>query len=238
MAGVPMLGSDALCLSVALDKHLSKVVASHAGIDTPAWCVVPIGDEPPDPPAMPVIVKPRYEGSGKGIAPSSRCDSQEALRDEVSRQYALYDQDLLVEAFVDGAEYTVGVVGDPPTALPVLQRAIEATTGIGLHALARHEDADEPHAYTLAGFLGVDLERRLQAAAVRMHRQLECRDFSRSDFRVDAAGVAWFLEINPLPTLAPDGTFAILAELAGRPYRAFLAEVLGGGLRRLGLSEA
>ena len=67
------------------------------------------------------------------------------------------------------------------------------------------------------------------------HRALECRDFSRSDFRVDPAGRVWFLEVNPLPTFAPDGTFAILAELAGRRYPDFLADVLAGGLRRLGL---
>jgi D-alanine-D-alanine ligase len=67
---------------------------------------------------------------------------------------------------------------------------------------------------------------------VKAHEALECRDFSRSDFRVDRAGRAWFLEINPLPTFAPDGTFAILAELAGRPYREFLSGILGSAIDR------
>jgi D-alanine-D-alanine ligase len=200
---------------------------------TPAWSLARLAGERGTPPALPVIVKPRYEGTAKGIAPSSRCETPEALSSEIARQHELYGQDLLVEAFVEGAEYTVGVVGEPPAALPVLQRATERATGIGLHALARHEHPDAPHVYALPGALTEDLERRLQVAAVRIHRELECRDFSRSDFRVDAAGAAWFLEINPLPTLAPDGTFAILAELAGRPYRAFLGEVLSGGLRRV-----
>lgn len=235
LAGVPTLGSDALALSVSLDKHLTKVVARHAGVATPDWRVVPDAGTLPDL-ALPVFVKPRYEGTAKGIAPSSRCETPGALRAEIGRQRALYRQDLLVESFVDGAEFTVGVVGTGGTAraLPVLQRAVERTTGIGLHALERWENAARPFDYSVDGALTPDLEARLADAALAVHRELECRDFSRSDFRVDAGGTVWFIEINPLPTFAPDGTFAILAELTGEPYEAFLAGVLRDGLVRLG----
>lgn len=236
LVGVPCLGSDALTLSLSLDKHLTKVVAQHAGLGTPAWAVVREGEEldvtglPP----FPVFVKPRYEGTAKGISPSSRCDDAAAVRVEVARQHRLYQQDVLVEAFVEGAEFTVGVVGHGPP-LPALQRATERRTGIGLHALMRCEDPVRPFAYDLPGVLGTALEARLQADARTAHAALGCHDFSRTDFRVDRQGQVWFLEINPLPTFAPDGTFAILAELAGRSYEVFLADVLAGGLRRLGL---
>jgi D-alanine-D-alanine ligase len=156
----------------------------------------------------------------------------------VARQAALYEQDLLVEAFVEGAEFTVGVVGhEPPEALPVLQRATEQTTGIGLHALERHEDPEAPFDYRMGIPIDPALEFALQRAALVIHDALECRDFSRSDFRVSADGRVWFLEINPLPTFAPDGTFAILAELAGQDYAAFLADVLARGLGRLGFGR-
>ena len=59
------------------------------------------------------------------------------------------------------------------------------------------------------------------------------RDFARADFRVDADGRPWFLEINPLPTFAPDDTFAILAELQGRDYIPYLADVFADALERL-----
>lgn len=241
LAGIPALGSDALALSVSLDKHLTKVVARHAGVTTPEGRVVRTGADLENLGLrFPVFVKPRYEGTAKGIAPSSRCDTAQALAAEVDRQRGLYGQDLLVEAFVAGAEFTVGVVGtgEGARALPVLQRATERETGIGLHALERWERAERPFAYSVEGALTPELEDRLAAAAVAVHRALECRDFSRSDFRVDAAGGAWFIEINPLPTFAPDGTFAILAELVGEPYEAFLAGVLQEGLARLGLSPA
>ena len=65
---------------------------------------------------------------------------------------------------------------------------------------------------------------------------LACRDFARMDFRLDDAGLAHFLEVNPLPSFAPDGSFGILAELSGRPLTELLAEVIAGGLTRLGLA--
>ena len=235
LAGVPCVGSDALALSVSLDKHLTKVVARAAGLATPDWTVVPhpaglsaAADTLAGVP-LPAFVKPRYEGTAKGIGPSSRCDTREALRAEVDRQLALYRQDVLVEAFVAGAEFTVGVVGTGAgaDALPVLQRAVDRETGIGLHALD-----DDALAYDLPGALTPELEVALARDALAIHRELACRDFSRSDFRVDADGVVWLLEINPLPTFAPDGTFAILAELMGEAYGAFLARVLDAALQR------
>lgn len=250
LAGVPCLGSDALTLSVSLDKALTKTVARAAGLATPDWRVVRYrvpgtgdrGDREPSPvphPSFPVFVKPRYEGTAKGIAPTSRCDDPARLGAEVERQHALYRQDLIVEAFVEGAEFTVGVVetGTEAEALPVLQRATERTTGIGLHALERHDDPATPFAYDVDAVLSDALEAALQRDALTIHRALECHDFSRSDFRVAPDGRVWFIEINPLPTFAPDGTFAILAELAGRSYASFLAEVLARGLRRLAISR-
>ena len=124
----------------------------------------------------------------------------------------------------------------PPRVLPVLQRALEVTTKIGLHALERHPAPAGGWQHCVPGSLDAALERELGALAVRAFEALDCRDFARSDFRLDATGRPMFLEINPLPTFAPDGSFGILAELEGRPAEALVADVLAGGLRRLGLA--
>jgi D-alanine-D-alanine ligase len=148
-----------------------------------------------------------------------------------------YEQPAVVERFLEGAEYTVTVVGNrPPRALPALQRALEATTGIGLHALERHPAPAGGWRHFVPGALDAALERELAALAVRAFAALDCRDFARADFRLDAAGAPRFLEINPLPTFAPDGSFGILAELEGRPVEDLVAGVLAGGLARLGLA--
>jgi D-alanine-D-alanine ligase len=238
LAGVPCLGSDALTLSLSLDKAWTKDLARAAGIATPAWRVfASAGDvDETDLPPFPLFVKPRYEGTAKGIAPSSRAETPDGVRREVERQTRLYGQDVLVEHFVVGGEFTVAVVGnDPAEALPVLQRATERNSGIGLHALDRHEDPAAPFDYVIHGALDRVLEARLCDLALRIYAKLECKDFARVDFRVDERGKPWFLEINPLPTFAPDGTFAIIAELMNRPYSELLADLLARGLQRLGV---
>jgi D-alanine-D-alanine ligase len=239
MAGIPCLGSDALTLSVTLDKAWSKDLIAAADVPTPPHRVVgrPGEVNPSDLPPFPLFVKPRYEGTSKGITPQSRVEDMAALREEVERVTSTYEQDALVEGFVEGGgEFTVAVVGhDPPEALPVLQRGVEPSTGIGLHALEHRgaPSADTDWDYELAGTLEPDLEQQLQDLALRVFDTLDCRDFARADFRVDADGQPWFLEVNPLPTFAPDDTFAIIAEIMGRDYVDYLAEVFDRGLQRL-----
>lgn len=244
MAGIPCLGSDALTMSLTLDKAWTKDIVAAAGIPTPPHRVFSAagGIEGTDLPPFPLFVKPRYEGSSKGIVPSSRVESVAALRREVRRQTQAYQQDVIVETFVQGGgEFTVGIIGhDPPEPLPVLQRAVETTTGIGLHAL-EHRGAsigapagEGTWSYELAGELDPDLEAELQSLTLQSFEVLDCLDFARADFRVDENGQPWFLETNPLPTFAPDGTFAIAAELMDQSYNDFLAEVFRRGFTRLG----
>jgi D-alanine-D-alanine ligase len=191
----------------------------------------------PLPAPFPLFVKPRWEGTAKGIGPSSRVESRDALVREVARVVRTYAQPALVEAFLEGPEYTVTLVGGPPPrALPTLQRALEASTGIGAHALERHPPPPGGWRHVTPGALDAALEAKLVALARRAFEALECRDFARVDFRLDRSGRPHFLEMNPLPTFAPDGSFGIIAELLGRPLDELLAEVLGEALARLGVA--
>ena len=238
MAGVPCLGSDGLCLSASLDKAWAHRLVEAAGVPVPdprAVRTVDLGDHAW---VFPLFVKPRWEGTAKGIGPHSRVDDFTALARAVAWIERDYDQPALVERFLPGAEYTVAVVGHaPPSALPVLQRALEHTTGIGLHAVERHPSPAGGWRAHTPGALDAALERELARLALLAFAALDCRDFARADFKLDADGRPFFLEINPLPTFAPDGSFAILAELAGRAPDDLIAEVLGEGLRRLGFER-
>ena len=239
MAGVPCLGSDALTLSASLDKAWAHRLVAAAGVPVPEHRVVSSSDLENASLDLDfsLFVKPRWEGTAKGIGPHSRVADRGALARAVARIERDYDQPALVEAFLPGAEYTVTVVGPaPPRALPVLQRALEPTTGIGVHALARHPAPPGGWRAVTPGALDAALERRLASLALRAFDALACRDFARADFRLDADGRPRFLEMNPLPSFAPDGSFGILAELAGRETADLVAEVLGSGLTRLGLA--
>ena len=240
MAAIPTLGSDALSLSLSLDKAWANRWAAAAGIPVAPQTTMATAREAesgPLPAGFPLFVKPRWEGTAKGIRASSRVETRTALAKEVERIVSDYAQPALVEAFLPGAEYTVTVVGNGAgtRALPVIQRALERHSGIGLHALegpGREETGAllEP---ATPGVLEPALERRLAELACTSFSTFECRDFARVDFRLDARGEPVFLEINPLPTFATDGSFAILAELERRPFAELLASCLEAGLERI-----
>jgi len=240
MAGIPALGSDALTLSTTLDKLWAHRVVVASGVPVPPHASLASPEEAataPLPAPFPLFVKPRWEGTAKGIGPSSRIESRDALEREVARVVHTYAQPALVEAFLEGPEYTVTLVGGrPPRALPTLQRALEASTGIGAHAVERHPPPPGGWRHVTPGALDAALEAELVALARRAFEALECRDFARADFRLDRDGRPHFLEMNPLPTFAPDGSFGIIAELLGRPLDALLAEILEDALTRLGLT--
>jgi D-alanine-D-alanine ligase len=247
MAGIPTLGSDALTLSLTLDKAWTNRTVAAAGMSVAAQCLMEnraSAAEGELPASFPLFVKPRWEGASKGIGASSRVENREELAREVVRIARDYRQPALVEAFVAGAEYTVTVVGHaPPRALPVLQRALDRATDIGLHALVGvHSkpatDPDPGPDHYLPGDLNPVLEAELQRLSLQCFELFECLDFARIDFRLDAAGQPVFLEINPLPTFAVDGSFGILAELEGRPVEQLLAEVFEAALARLGFEDA
>jgi D-alanine-D-alanine ligase len=238
MLAIPQLGSDALTLSLSLDKAWTRAVVAEAGVPVAPAAVARSAAQARelDPPGgFPCFVKPRWEGTAKGITARSRVEDRDALVHAVTRVVERYGQPALVEHFLPGAEYTVTVVGHaPPRTLPVLQRALDARTRIGVHALTA-EGGDELESCT-PGRLDPALEAGLEELALRAFEAMECRDFARLDFKLDAKDRPVFLEINPLPTFALDGSFGILAELEGRSHAELVAEVIGAALGRLGLA--
>lgn len=246
MLSIPQLGSDALTLSASLDKAWTRALVAAAGVSVAPGAVARSVDEARsmDPPGgFPCFVKPRWEGSSKGIGFASRVEGREALVAAVARVLERYQQPALVEQFLPGAEYTVTVFGnDPPRALPVLQRALEATTRIGLHAVEAkpgetESDGGAPRelAHCVPGALDTALEAELVRLARLAFAALDCRDFARADFKCGDDGRVYFLEINPLPSFGPHGSFGTHAELLGRSVGELLADVLDAGLRRLGI---
>lgn len=239
LAGVPTLGSDALTLSLSLDKEWTRRVVAAVGVPVPVGASVASAEEARSlalSAPYPYFVKPRWEGTAKGIGPHSRVEDAAGLVAAVARIVGDYGQPALVEAFLPGPEYTVTLLGNaPPRPLPVLQRALESETRIGIHALERHAGPAQGWQPVTPGTLSDALESELGALSVQVFEALLCRDFARLDFKLDASGAPHFLEINPLPTFAPDGSFGILAELAGRPLPELLGRALREGLARLGL---
>jgi D-alanine-D-alanine ligase len=229
MWGVPVLGSDALTLGVSLDKALTKDIAALAGIPVTKHVISKDGAVPESfDLAFPVFVKPRYEGTAKGISPKSVCHDWDALEAEIARLSALYQQDILIEPFLSGAEFTCAVGGAPLRVLEVLERALHTETRVGLHAIEAATGRDEP--WMVTHQLPEELERNLGTWSLQLCEKLEVKHWARLDFKLDSEGNPFLLEINPLPTFGIDQTFAILAELKNQPYDAFLGGLLSEAL--------
>ena len=177
--------------------------------------------------SFPVILKPRWEGSGIGIDEDAVVYDQSSLEQRAHHLWSRWTEPLLIEAFIDGGELTVLVIGnDPPMAYPPIQRPIDVRTRLACHVV-RHSDAwDAPLTLTK------ELEATACQAAVAVFEAVGCRDMARVDFRVDADGRAWFLEINPLPSFDPEGTFGLLAESLGLTYAQLIGRVLDAAIAR------
>ena len=230
---IPFLGSDALSLSITLDKHLTKKIAVQLGIPTAKWKVANFSTRAiPEIDFYPVLLKPRYEGTAKGITLSSIIKNNVELEIELKRQWEMYKQDILIEKLLIGAEYTTAMLGFPLKPHNALERGIDPVSRIGIHALEQKGMLVDD--YELSHSLHSEMEETINQFSQILCDELEIKDFARLDFKCDENGIPNFLEINPLPTFAIDNTFAVLAELESKTYIKFLAEILESSLKRIG----
>ncbi len=244
MMGIPFVGSDGLTMGLTLDKVMTKRLLIVEGIPTPDFFEVTQAGQLPEPLplAFPMIVKPRYEGSSKGLTESSRVHDRTELERQTARIIEQYHQPALVEAFVSGTEFTVAVVGnDPPEALPVVQIQIDGQTVLGdrfyYSSRVRGVQA-ETLQYLCPSTAPEALQHRLRELAVQTYRVVECCDFGRIDFRVDEQGRPYVLEINPLPALSLLDVMPRVARHLGMVYEEFIGMIFDHALKRHGMVEA
>ena len=229
---VPYVGSDPLALAVGLDKVMSKRLAMAHGLRTPAWLCVSDARALSAVPHLkfPAIVKPRYEGSGIGIDAGAVVHDRAALEARVRVALERFAQPVLIEEFIGHGELTVFVLGnDPPRAFPAIQRPLDAETRLACHVAA----GATPQRWLAPLELDERLDREARQAALTLFAALGCRDMARVDFRVDAEGRVYVLEINPLPSFDPEGTIGLLAEHLGRTYADLVGDILDAALTRL-----
>lgn len=191
-AGIAFTGSDARSSRLAMDKDESKSRFRDAGIPTPDWLTWPARQSDIEELGLPLIVKPSRVGSTVGLTLMSDLNGL----DSAVGKALTFDDQVILERFLPGREHTVGVVED---------RAL----GVG-EIVAPGVIFDFHSKYTpgrarelFPAEIDPDLERRLRDLALAAHEALELRDFSRVDFRLDAGGSPYCLEVNTLPGMTP-----------------------------------
>jgi D-alanine-D-alanine ligase len=246
---IPYSGSDPLALALGLDKRRAKDVFAAEGVPVPAGVVISRLEDrqaglriPP-----PAMVKPLFEGSSKGISETSLCDSPDAILAALDRVLLDYRQPALVEEFLPGREFTCAIIGNGPVAraLPLVEIRFDALPAgakpiYGYEAKWVWDTPERPlPIFQCPALVDPVLDRAVSDAALGAYRALGCRDWSRVDVRLNAAGVPHVLEINPLPGVLPDpdqnSCFPKAARAAGLDYDAMILSVLDAALERYGL---
>jgi len=237
MAGIPYTGSSPLGHALALDKVVTKVLMEDVGVPTPNYRVVSSPNRKVEGLRFPLIVKPRHESTSYGLHFVRDADELEKAVLEVLTQY---QQDALVEEYIEGREVCVGLLGnDPVEFLPLVELDFH---GRDLHALTwadkYHKSPDEPERICPAP-LCKDLAGRLCQMSLATFRACRCKDYARVDIRIDQSGNPFVLEINSMGSLGPGGAFVLAAEKAGYSFQALICRILDVAYQRyFGSSKA
>lgn len=239
MAGIPFVGSDALTLSLTLDKIMAKKIFLAEKITTPKFFEVKNIDAllNTDHFEFPLIVKPRFEGSSKGLSDDSRVENWEELKRQTEHIINTYKQPALVEEFICGQEFTVAIIGnDPGQVMPIVQIKIDGRLKLNDKFYTFARISSDRLEYICPVRIKQDLKNKLSQLALKTYNAVECRDFGRVDFRVDNQGNIYVLEINPLPSLSTEDVFSLVAKEIGITYEKIIGKILDSALKRYNLN--
>jgi D-alanine-D-alanine ligase len=204
---------------------------------TPKFCVMESHRERLSPDMkFPMIVKPNAEGSSKGIGSTSVVDNEEELRDKVKELIERYRQPALVEEYIAGREFTVGLLVDKrPRVLPPMEiKFKQADDTRPVYDYAVKQEWEKYVYYECPAKLSESEQKAMEKIARATFWALDCRDVARVDMRMDAEGRIYVLEVNPLPGLTPDySDLVLIAKACGMEYDQLIAEIMTGGLRRM-----
>jgi D-alanine-D-alanine ligase len=233
---IPYTGSDTFSLALALNKALTKKILKAENIPTPNFQLFVKGNEALSPELkFPLIVKPNCEGSAKGINKTNVVSNQNDLLQKVRECIDVYQQEALVEEFIEGKELTVGILENGSIrVLPILEIDFSNCKKSGEYFYSwkmkefqgNCELGLVPEFYCPAR-LDKDIAEKVKDVALRTHRAVGCSDISRTDIRLDEFNIPYVLEINPLPGLDPkESNFPIMAYAAGMKYEDLIEAIL------------
>ncbi|MDD4909146.1 MAG: ATP-grasp domain-containing protein [Candidatus Omnitrophica bacterium] len=236
MMDVPFVGSDGFTLGLTLDKIATKKMLLYEKIPTPKFFEAKSLEEMNmDHLRFPMIVKPRFEGSSKGISKDAKVDDEESLRKRVDFVVKTYKQPALVEEFISGKEFTVAIIGnEDPEVFPPVQVKIDGKLDLGDQFYTFARIHSNRLGYVCPPRIPQKLIDKMRDYALKAYRAVECRDFGRIDFRTDEDGNPYVLEINPLPSLSVDDVFMVIAKHLGITYDAMIGKVVDCALQRYG----
>ena len=241
MLGIPYTGSDPLTMAVTLDKDCAKKLVAAAGVAVPPGYALaphePLDAVPSKHLVFPMVAKPAWEGSSKGIRDKCLVNTPAELREVVAMLRRDHRQTILLEEYIAGDELTVGVYGnEAPQVLGIMRVQPLHPTERFIYSLEVKRDYHRRAKFECPAAIAPQARAAVERAALTVFRALGCRDIGRVDFRL-RDGVPYFLEVNPLPGLNPvDSDLVFIAKFIGWSYPKLIATILGAAAKRVGLS--
>jgi D-alanine-D-alanine ligase len=248
MLDIPYTGSGPQSLAFCYDKSLVRGIAKEMGIPVPGGFFI----KPEDSTfelyfSFPAIVKPNFGDSSFGITQRSVTNTVEDLVNAISeiREKFGYEKPILVEEFLPGKDFTVGIIGNQPGSYMVLPIIEEDYSLLPpeLPKICGYEAKwlpDSPYwkLKSIPALLPESVEKFVIECCLKLFERLECRDYCRFDWRLDAAGEPHLLEVNPNPGWCWDGHMAKMAKIAGMSYSEMLGAVLRAAEDRFAVQAA
>jgi D-alanine-D-alanine ligase len=233
---IPYTFSDPLVLAVTLHKGMTKAILSDAGIRTPDFFVVNrISDAAKVNLPYPLFAKPVAEGTGKGISDASKVNSAEELHSVCERLLNEFRQPVLVEKYLPGREFTVGIVGtgDNAEAIGVMEVLFnEKHHGEEIYSFHNKSNYEEIIEYCIPE---QEVVQECSSLAIGAWNVLGCRDGGRVDVRMDNMDRPSFIEVNPLAGLNPvHSDLPIICRLLGISFQDLIERIVHSTLKRVG----
>ena len=243
MLGVPYSGASPACMAICYDKQIVRLLAQALGIPVPREiCLEPDQDPPDRADLYPALIKPNQADGSVGITKDAVVrTAAEAERYIAWLRRELPGRAILVQEYLPGPEYGIGLIGNPEDRLDALPALEVDYTRLpaGLAPILSYESKalpDSPY-WTEIKFRRAEIDDARQSRMVdharRLFARLGCRDYGRFDFRCAADGEPRLLEVNPNPAWANDGKLAFMAGFAGIAYPEMLRMILNAALRRV-----
>mgnify|MGYP002411072712 FL=1 len=239
---IPFSGSDSASLAIALDKVLTSHVLRASNIPAPKNYVAKLPQDTTEKKVIfntcqKYIIKPRWEGSSKGIFLDSIADTPEKVKTCIKRIWERYNQPAIVEEFLPGIEITAGVAGNiQPKCIGMMSITPVTENSSFLYSLEEKRNYLERIRYSGPDSMSPQLRKKIEDLAVRAFKALELRDIARIDFRLDDKGQPRVIDINPLPGLSPAySDLPILYRLSGGEYSELIQTILREAFSRYGL---
>lgn len=245
MLQIPYTGSDPQTLSICLDKARTKEILSYYKIKNPKFIIASsVESVNISGLTFPLIVKPVFEGSSKGIYSSSFVRNEHELRNEVKIIVNEYKQEALIEEFLNGREFTVAILGNgiETEALPVVEINFNEFPDdfIPIYSYEAKWILDTKEnpldVFTCPAKIDTELEEKIKNTSLEAYRVLKCKDWSRIDIRLDKNGEPNIIEVNPLPGILPtpedNSCYPKAARTAGLNYEEMINKVLFTAAKR------